>query len=114
MKHPQRPTLSLPARDRTSTPFKTPERIQQDFAKRRQNGRPNKPKAWSHQDDLKALVGQIIKIQLPGGATMLGKLENADAYTLKLSFPDKDQSTLIYFKSALLAFGPADPRELTR
>lgn len=114
MTHTQRPTLSLPARERPTQQFKTPERIQQDFAKRRQNGRPIKPKAWSHQDDLKALVGQAIKIQLPSGATMIGKLESADAYTLKLSFPQQDQSALTYFKSALLAFGPADPREIAR
>lgn len=69
--------------------------------------RPFKPKPWNHQEDLKALKGQNIRLRLPGPnhteGWVRGVLVDADAYTLKVRV-HSSQSVVTYFKSALIGY----------
>ena len=61
-----------------------------------------KPKSWSHQDDLKALVGEQVNVLFLSGKVINAKLVAADNFTFKLQF---DQSEFTYFKHAAEGFG---------
>lgn len=65
---------------------------------------PHKPKRWSHQDDLQEMVGKQIKINVLG-ASRIGILLAADAFTLKLD--GGGQSAMTYFKHSLLSYNLA-------
>lgn len=94
---------------------------------KRHSTRPKKPKAWSHQDDLKALVGKQVRLIVANREhAVIGKLVQADQFTLKVAvegmryktikgagqevWPDFEaggtpyQSILTYFKSALVSY----------
>ena len=69
--------------------------------------RPFKPKPWTHQDDLKAMIGKKITLVFFSGEARRqrdGVLEAADQFTLKLSGVDGNKSTQTYFKHALFSF----------
>jgi len=68
--------------------------------------KPFRPRAWSHQDDLKHMRGKTIKITMPGSAgdrCVTGTLMESDQFTLKIQ-RQNDQAILTYFKSHLIAF----------
>lgn len=66
-----------------------------------QQRRPYKPKAWSHQDDLKDAVGKHIEIQLNSGPLLAGRLVAADAYTIKLK---RASSSLVTINKSALTY----------
>jgi hypothetical protein len=80
-----------------------------DFAKKRENekakfaDRKPKPKRWSHQSDLDALIGKTIYIRFIDGEAYTGKLLGADQFTLKMRIPNADFPVVIY-KSSLTDF----------
>lgn len=63
----------------------------------------SKPKAWSHQDDLKALKGQRVALTLVNGNIFAGVLLDADQFTIKL-LADDTQSVVTYYKHILASF----------
>lgn len=63
------------------------------------------PKAWSHQDDLKAMIGKPIVIIQGAVVTVYPKLLAADAFTLKCE--DNNKSALTLFKHAIQGYAPA-------
>jgi hypothetical protein len=63
---------------------------------------PMKPRAWSHQDDLKAGIGRQITVMFAGGGNRTGKLIAADQFTIKLA--GNGQSALTYCKGNLLGY----------
>lgn len=71
----------------------------------------HKPRAWNHQDDLKALRGKKIIFRLREDVENLtGVLIDADQFTLKLEYISSatgNKSTLTYFKHALEFYGAA-------
>jgi hypothetical protein len=63
-----------------------------------------KPKAWSHQDELKQAVGKTVKLYHlaeDGTAYSAGELVSADAFTLRVRH---QQSVLTYFKHGIVAY----------
>lgn len=69
--------------------------------------RPFKPKAWSHQDELKSLIGKKVIITFAASLDIdtnwsIGTLINADQFTLQLQHNDKSIAT--YFKSSLMGY----------
>jgi len=77
---------------------------------RRGNGqrtplKPPKPRAWSHQDDLKAWKGERVSLHFadsrPG---VVGKLVEADQFTIKIVSETLGAREEVYFKSALRSF----------
>lgn len=67
---------------------------------------PPKPKAWSHQDDLKDAVGKTVALLFSDGTVKAGPLVAADQFTLKVRIVVTDgQSVMTFFKSALVAYG---------
>jgi hypothetical protein len=62
--------------------------------------RPAKPKRWSHQDDLTALIGKTIVCGRSDGMSLEGVLVEADQFTLKIQTPEFALPVLV-FKSAL-------------
>jgi len=70
---------------------------------RKSDRKTYKPKAWSHQDDLKYMKGRTVDIYLTQGAVITGLLLDSDQFTLKIEH--KDKSVMTYFKSGLVAFG---------
>lgn len=62
---------------------------------------PYKPKAWNHQDELKAALGREITVHFDG-RSHTGTLVAADQFTIKVS--RNDQSALTYFKGNLLGY----------
>ena len=62
---------------------------------------PMKPKAWNHQDELKAAVGREITLFF-GDTSRRGKLLGADQFTIKVSF--NYQSAMTYFKGNLASY----------
>lgn len=70
----------------------------------KQNNKPSKPKAWSHQDDLQRAIGHKIRIKIMGEEKPIeGTLEAADQFSLKLRQPDSVYLG-VYYKSALTYF----------
>ena len=64
-----------------------------------------KPKAWNHQDDLKAGVGRPIYIVHRDGTKAWGDLAAADQFTLKLIHDAPEgKSAVTYFKHDLAAY----------
>ncbi|MCP1540036.1 hypothetical protein [Methylorubrum extorquens] len=70
---------------------------------------PNRPKAWNHQDELKAHYGKGIALLLPDGATKTGVLVAADQFAVKVELPGSDgkgKSALTFLKgSGFIAYG---------
>jgi hypothetical protein len=71
-------------------------------------GMPKKEKPWSHQDDLKALIGKNIAIEF---ISLRGQFDTyflvaADAYAVKIVNP-KDKSVLTYFKHQIAGYKEA-------
>ena len=65
----------------------------------------SKPKAWSHQDELKAGRGKKITLTHVSGETVVGKLLEADQFTIKvLHVVGNGQSALTYFKHDLCGY----------
>jgi hypothetical protein len=62
---------------------------------------PMKPRAWNHQDDLKAAVGRQITVHF-GATTRTGTLIAADQFTIKVA--QESQSALTYFKGNLTGY----------
>lgn len=62
---------------------------------------PMKPRAWNHQDELKAAIGRQITLYLDGPARS-GRLVAADQFTIKVAH--QSQSSLTYFKGNLLGY----------
>jgi hypothetical protein len=63
---------------------------------------PMKPRAWNHQDELKAGAGRDVTLFLLDGTTGRAKLVAADQFTIKVWFVD--HSSLTYFKGNLLGY----------
>lgn len=63
---------------------------------------PMKPKAWNHQDELKASAGRDVTLFLLDGTTRRAKLVAADQFTIKAALTG--QSALTYFKGNLLGY----------
>ncbi|UIN38308.1 hypothetical protein [Methylobacterium oryzae] len=63
---------------------------------------PMKPRAWNHQDELKAGVGRDVTLALLDGTTRRGKLVAADQFTIKAAIGN--QSALTFFKGNLLGY----------
>lgn len=63
--------------------------------------RPFKPKAWTHMDELKTLIGKRVVIVGHNAEDTRGTLVAADQFTLLLSTPHT--SNLIVFKGAIAA-----------
>lgn len=82
------------------------KKIMPSFTRESLNERSKfKPKAWSHQDDLKALIGKRVKltrVAYTGTTYDYGKLVAADQFTLKLQAPTGH--VCVYFKSAFISF----------
>lgn len=88
-----------------------------DFERRSNSGprqtlRAPKPKRWSHQDDLDALIGKRVVVVAIEGGHSFGVLLAADQFTLKLDLEGQSLVTSHYvvFKSALSSFAAA-PKE---
>jgi hypothetical protein len=63
----------------------------------------NKPKRWSHQDELTSLIGkEIALVFVNGTGSVVGLLTNADAFTLQLVLRNKSIRT--YFKHAIAEY----------
>ena len=82
-----------------------------DFERRSNSGprqtlRAPKPKRWSHQDDLDALVGKRIGIITTGEGHEIGRLVAADQFALKLAIEGQSSLTspTIVFKHAIRCF----------
>lgn len=60
-----------------------------------------KPKAWTHQDQLKSLIGKKISIVYRDDAVFTGTLLNADQFTIQIQGPE---TVITVFKSALTCF----------
>ena len=60
------------------------------------------PAVWSHQHDLKAAIGKEVFVQLSGDNFLVGKLLEADQFTLKLE--DIGKGVIVVFKSAVAYF----------
>lgn len=63
--------------------------------------KPQKPKGWSHQQDLLESVGKNIMLLLNNSVTVVGVLVAADAYTIKINAAG---FIAVYNKSALTYF----------
>lgn len=64
-----------------------------------------KPRRWSHQDELQALVGKQVNLTYTAGSnffTREGLLVAADQFTLKIR--DERGDERVYFKSAMINF----------
>jgi len=85
-----------------------PHRKPYPVVERKGERRPIKvrPKKWSHQHDLDALVGKKIRIQFRNGDVETGELVAADQYALKLAC--SDQSAMTYFKSDMRGYKIAE------
>lgn len=71
---------------------------------RKSERRPFKPKAWSHQDELKAAVGKVVVLRLVDQADpVIGTLMAADAFALSIRVGNS-QSTRTYYKHALVSY----------
>jgi hypothetical protein len=68
--------------------------------------RPSKPKPWSHQDDLRTMIGKSVVLIFvdPKFGSVCGVLAAADQFTLQLRV-DGHKSPMTYFKHAIVAFG---------
>lgn len=64
--------------------------------------RPNRPKPWSHQDELKALRGKRVCITFLDDDAEVYDLLEADPFALRLRRLD-DQSTFIVWKHGVLS-----------
>jgi small nuclear ribonucleoprotein (snRNP)-like protein len=74
-----------------------------DREKQKMGGlRPRKPKEkrWSHQDDLEALKGKGIILNLNDGSSYTGILIDADQFTLKIQV-ENVSSAITVFKSVM-------------
>lgn len=67
--------------------------------------RPHKSRPWSHQDELKGLIGKQIRMISNNGGTLTGTLLAADAFTIKIGIDDK--SAFTYFKHTIAGYGVA-------
>ena len=56
--------------------------------------RPYKPKAWSHHDELKAMIGKQIVI-VSSGVETEAKLLETDSFTIKVQIPHPRTATVI-------------------
>ncbi|KAA5603489.1 hypothetical protein F1188_19640 [Roseospira marina] len=67
-----------------------------------------RPKAWTHQGELKELIGQKVEIELAVGGDLrqrVGFLLAADPYTIKLRLSgNRTGEVRTFFKSALLDY----------
>lgn len=74
------------------------------FDKRPQKSpKPFKPKAWTHQDDLRAQCGKGIFIRFMNGVGIEGTLISADQFTLKIMV-NSSKSVVTYFKHAVESY----------
>jgi hypothetical protein len=68
-----------------------------------------KPKRWSHQDELDAMIGKEVCVTFlhgdPGVSWIKGMLVAADAFTLQLAVGNK--SVMTYFKHGILYYNLA-------
>lgn len=67
--------------------------------------RRQKPKPWSHQQELADLVGKQIVVTRTDGQVITGKLLAADQFSLKIERP-APVSFVVVYKSALTDFKP--------
>jgi len=67
-------------------------------------GKP-KAKVWSHMDDLKALKGKNVILDL-GGYVVAGLLVEADQFTIQL-INESSKSITTYFKGSMISFRAA-------
>lgn len=65
--------------------------------------RPLKPKAWSHDDALKAHIGKKIAVSFNGGGEAEYVLLEADRYAFNL-FEPITQSVVTVYKHAITAY----------
>jgi hypothetical protein len=65
---------------------------------------PFKPKAWSHQDDLREGRGKIIQLGITGREPIEGVLLEADQFTIKLQHVANPKKISVFFKSAVAGF----------
>lgn len=61
-------------------------------------------KSWSHQHDLTELKGKEIAIRINTGETLVGTLEDADQFTVKINQNTSMLSPVVVFKSAVTYF----------
>lgn len=64
---------------------------------------PAKPKAWTHQDDLKSLKGKEVALFILGCPEITGLLLEADQFTIKI-LETNSKSVVTYFKHTLTSF----------
>lgn len=64
----------------------------------RRPSKPRPPKAWTHEADLKSLIGQTVAIGSTLGGAEEAKILEVDAYTLKLEI---EGDTYIVFKHSI-------------
>jgi hypothetical protein len=76
--------------------------FQRANVKDRQPFKAKPPRAWSHQDDLKANVGKTMRLMFVDEVVIQGTLVTADQFTLKIARSDK--SVVTYFKSGMISF----------
>lgn len=74
------------------------------FNRDRLKFKPKTPKAWSHEDELQALRGKVVKLTMVDDTWPQGVLLEADRYTVMLGHGHLGQSKLTYFKSAIVSF----------
>jgi hypothetical protein len=60
-----------------------------------------KPKAWSHQDELKEAVGKTVRMAFLDDSSATGVLVSADAFTLRVR---DEQSVFTYFKHSMIGY----------
>lgn len=66
------------------------------------NPKPQKSKAWSHDDDLQAHKGQKIRVDfIAGGDLIFDELLEADRFALKVRH---DQSVVTLYKHAITGY----------
>lgn len=65
----------------------------------------HKPKAWSHQDDLKHRVGKDITLLLTDNSDCTVRLLGADQFTLHVERKNGERGVI--FKHALIGYFPS-------
>jgi hypothetical protein len=70
--------------------------------------KPYRPKPWSHQNELKSLIGETIVVMYPDGTRLTGDLLNADQFTLQVRVRSEEGCVIAectFFKHAIVGYG---------